>query len=378
MIAGNRLLVGLFAFAAWGQTSEKVFYFTHLDTPQALQEVTNMVRVVGDIRDLSPDAAKQSLTVKGTAEQIAAAGWLTAEMDKPAGATGPRDYPFNDARAPLARVVYLSHVDNPRDLQEIVNAMRSVVDIQRGVPMAQQKAIVMRGMPEQVKAAGWLIGVLDQPPGVQPGGAPPPDYRLPQEDWSYTRGAELVVRVAPLTTIDTPQAIQGMVNTVRSIVDMQRCFPLNARRVLVMRGNDEQMALAAWLLQQLDGPPGQGTSEVKMGGAGGQIAQVAFVNAATPQSLQETVNQIRTETKLVRVFPFPPQKAVAMRGTVDQLAQTERLLAYAVAGKPGISLPTPAERMPVVRAVLREAQKTEYTWSGLFTAIAGSAVFQAK
>jgi hypothetical protein len=204
--------------------------------------------------------------------------------------------------------------------------MRSVVDIQRGVPMAQQKAIVMRGMPEQVKAAGWLIGVLDQPPGVQPGGAPPPDYRLPQEDWSYTRGAELVVRVAPLTTIDTPQAIQGMVNTVRSIVDMQRCFPLNARRVLVMRGNDEQMALAAWLLQQLDGPAGQGTSEFKMGGAGGQIAQVAFVNAATPQSLQETVNQIRTETKLVRVFPFPPQKAVAMRGTVDQLAQAQQVI----------------------------------------------------
>jgi hypothetical protein len=326
MIAGNRLLVGLFAFAAWGQTSEKVFYFTHLDTPQALQEVTNMIRVVGDIRDLSPDVAKQSLTVKGTADQIAAVGWLTAEMDKPGGATGTRDYPFNDARAPLARVVYLSHVDNPRDLQEIVNAMRSVVDIQRGVPMAQQKAIVMRGMPEQVKAAGWLLGVLDQPAGAQPGGASPPDYRLPEEDWSYTRGAELVVRVAALAHIDTPQAIQETVNTVRSIIDMQRCFPLNARRVLVMRGNDDQMALAAWLLQQLDGPAGQGTSEFKMGGAAGQIAQVAYVNAGTRESLLGTVSAIRTETKMTIIFPFPPQMAVTMRGTADQLAQAQQVI----------------------------------------------------
>src|SRR5674476_1516519 len=130
MVAGNSLLVGLFAFAAWGQTSEKVFYFTHLDTPQAMQEVTNLMRVVGDIRDLSPDVAKRSLTVKGTADQIAAAGWLTAEMDKAGSATGTRDYPFNDPNAPLAQVVYLTHVDNPRDLQGIVNAIRSVVDIQ--------------------------------------------------------------------------------------------------------------------------------------------------------------------------------------------------------------------------------------------------------
>jgi hypothetical protein len=183
----------------------------------------------------------------------------------------------------------------------------------------------MRGMPEQVKAAGWLLGVLDQPAGAQPGGAPPPDYRLPEEDWSYTRGRELVVRVAPLTRIDTPQAIQETVATVRSIADIQRCFPLSERRLLVMRGNDDQMALAAWLLKQFDGPAGQGTSEFKMGGAG-QIAQVAFVNAATPQSLQETVNQIRTETKLVRVFPFPPQKAVAMCGTADQLAQAQQVI----------------------------------------------------
>jgi len=56
----------------------------------------------------------------------------------------------------------------------------------------------------------------------------------------------------------------------------------------------------------------------------------------------------------------------------------ERLLAYAVAGKPGISRPTPAERMPAVRAVLREAEMKHYTWSSLFAGIAGSALFQAE
>jgi hypothetical protein len=326
MAAGNSLLVGLFAFAAWGQTSEKVFYFTHLDTPQAMQEVTNLMRVVGDIRDLSPDVAKRSLTVKGTADQIAAAGWLTAEMDKAGSATGTRDYPFNDPNAPLAQVVYLTHVDNPRDLQEIVNGVRSVTDIQRCSPMNQQKAIVMRGSPEQVKAADWLLGVLDQPAGAPPGDAAAREYRLPDQDWNARGG--LVVRVAALTHLDTPEAIQEVINVTRSIADIQRFFPIMSRRFLIMRGSEEQMALVSWLLTEFDGPVGHGTKEFKVGGTGNQnqTVQVAYVNAGTAQSLRETVSQIQTETKMARVFPFPAQSAVAMRGTADQLARAQQVI----------------------------------------------------
>jgi phage host-nuclease inhibitor protein Gam len=324
MVAGKGLLLGLFAFAAWGQTSEKVFYFAHLNAPQAMQEVANVVRSVGDIRDVSPDVAQRSLTVKGTADQIAAAAWLTAELDKPGGATGTRDFPFNDARSPLAQVAYLRYVDTPQEMQEVVNAIRAMVDIQRFFPMNQQKAIVMRGTAEQVKAADWLLGVLDRPAGAQPDGTAPSDYRLPQEDWNARSG--LVVRVAFLTHLDTPQAVQEVTNVTRSIADIQRCFPVYSRRVLVMRGDDDRMALADWLLKQFDGPTGQGTKEFKMGGVGGQMVQVVFVNAATPQSLQETVNTIRTDTKMQRVYPFQTQKAVAMRGTADQLAQAQQAI----------------------------------------------------
>jgi hypothetical protein len=57
---------------------------------------------------------------------------------------------------------------------------------------------------------------------------------------------------------------------------------------------------------------------------------------------------------------------------------TERLLAYAVAGKPAISEGSPAERMPAVRAILLAAEPKQHTWSSLIAGIAGSAVFQAK
>src|SRR5258708_32570732 len=104
MVARNGMLVGLFTFAAWGQTLDKVLYFTHLDTPQAMQEVTNAVRSIGDIRDVSLDVVKRSLTVKGTADQIAMAGSLPAELHKTGSAPATRDWPCNDARAPLAQL----------------------------------------------------------------------------------------------------------------------------------------------------------------------------------------------------------------------------------------------------------------------------------
>ena len=202
MVARNGMLVGLFTVAAWGQTSDKVLYFTHLDTPQAMQEVTNVVRSIGDIRDVSLDVVKRSLTVKGTADQIARAGWLTTELDQTGSTPGTRDLPFNDAKAPLAQIVYLRHLDKPRDLQDIVNAGRSTLDMQRFFPMNQHKAIVMRGFPEQVKAANWLLGVLDQPAGAQAAGVPN-QYRLPATDWDILGGVVVQGRC------DTPRHTTG-------------------------------------------------------------------------------------------------------------------------------------------------------------------------
>ncbi len=57
---------------------------------------------------------------------------------------------------------------------------------------------------------------------------------------------------------------------------------------------------------------------------------------------------------------------------------TERLFAYSVAGKAGILEPTPAERMPLVRGVLRDAATKNYTWSSLLAGIGGSSIFQAE
>ena len=72
------------------------------------------------------------------------------------------------------------------------------------------------------------------------------------------------------------------------------------------------------------------------------------------------------------------RKALFERGDAFRTTITERLLEYAVNGRPGISKSTPPEDMPLVRAVLRGAEPENYRWSALIAGIAKSAPVQTK
>jgi hypothetical protein len=67
--------------------------------------------------------------------------------------------------------------------------------------------------------------------------------------------------------------------------------------------------------------------------------------------------------------PVELRTALLARSDAFLNTMTERLLAYSIDGKQGIGKPTPALRMPAVRAALREAEAQNYSWSSLIAAI---------
>src|ERR1035437_8507023 len=68
-----------------------------------------------------------------------------------------------DYEEQVAKVFYLSNVSTPQELQEIVNAVRSVADIQRFFPYNAQNAIIARGSADQVALAEKILHDLDKP-----------------------------------------------------------------------------------------------------------------------------------------------------------------------------------------------------------------------
>jgi hypothetical protein len=67
--------------------------------------------------------------------------------------------------------------------------------------------------------------------------------------------------------------------------------------------------------------------------------------------------------------PVELRRALLERRAAFLSTMTERLMAYSIGGKTAINERTPASRMPGVRAVVREAEAQNYSWSSLIAAI---------
>jgi hypothetical protein len=323
----------LFAWLAFGQPSappgtDKTFYLTHTDT-HGLQQIASVVRSIGDIRDVSVDEAKAAIAVHATAEQIAMAGWLAGELDQvPAAAahSARHEYPGTISGGEVMHVYFLTGPQTPGDLQEILNLTRSVADIQRLYPYFPLRAIAARGSPDQAALTDWMTSELNGPakPGTQ--------VSRPYTDPIHRRNE--VAQVFFLSNTQTPQAVQEIVNSTRSITDIQRVFPYHAARALAMRGPADQIAFADWLLKELDKPaalsnPDSSPHEYQVPATLGPgiVARVFYLSGPPrPQFLQDLVKAVRTATNLQRVYPIHQVNAVTLRGTGDQIARAEQVI----------------------------------------------------
>lgn len=68
-----------------------------------------------------------------------------------------------DYEEQVTRVFYLSNVNTPQEMQEIINAVRSMADLQRVMQYTTQYAIIARGEADKIALAAALIADLDKP-----------------------------------------------------------------------------------------------------------------------------------------------------------------------------------------------------------------------
>jgi general secretion pathway protein D len=67
-----------------------------------------------------------------------------------------------DLEQSVIKTFYLANLSQPTELQDVVNAMRQILEISRIQPLPSQGAIVVRGTPDQIALAHKLIGDLDK------------------------------------------------------------------------------------------------------------------------------------------------------------------------------------------------------------------------
>jgi hypothetical protein len=151
--------------AAQQPNQEQVLHFAHTQDARNAQEIATVIRTIPEIRDveLLDDKPPSTLTVTGTPEQIAVAGWLFAELDQSAPTPEMREYKLSGTRENVVRIYHVTNAQSLQEFQEIATAARNVGEIRRVITCNAPKQLVMRGTPDQAAFLDWLLPLMDKP-----------------------------------------------------------------------------------------------------------------------------------------------------------------------------------------------------------------------
>lgn len=135
----------------------QIFYLTHAQSAQQLQEIINTVRSLAEIPRLTAYNSSHAINLRATAEKAAAAAWMVGELDKPAPQTQAMDsYLMQGAADGVMRVFYLPSVPSG-DLQQLVTQIRSAAPVTRIVTNNAVSAVAIRGTAGQIAIAEQLV-----------------------------------------------------------------------------------------------------------------------------------------------------------------------------------------------------------------------------
>ena len=318
-----------FAFTALGQDSSKILYFHGGETERDIQQITTVIRAVADVPQSTPDTVQRTLTLRGTAAQVAAGEWLFDELDKSANNpleqqpadTAVHEYQLNSGPEGLIRVFYLKYAATLQDFQEAATLIRSIGQIRSAFTYSAPRALVVRGNTDQSAMAAWLVKTL--------GGAPQPVTSTLEFRVQGTN--DDVVRVLYLPNTRSLLAFQEVATLMRSIGDIRYLFTYNTPHALALRGTTAQASLAQWLAAELekpaDAPPNSANREFHLTGTAENVVHLFYLpQTETVARFQQIVASIRKSTQISRAFTYNEPRALAVRGTPDQIALATNLV----------------------------------------------------
>jgi hypothetical protein len=139
----------------------RVFYFTH-DEAGNYEHAANLIRTLADVQRIGWYYPRNAIVLRGTPAQVALTEWIFAEVDKivtpPVARTEAHEQPGSGGAVDAVRIFFFAHNESNRELDEIVNMIRSMTEVPRICSYPPRRAIALRGTPAQTALAEWLIG----------------------------------------------------------------------------------------------------------------------------------------------------------------------------------------------------------------------------
>lgn len=210
---------------------------------------------------------------------------------------------------------------------EAIVATLKVITGAAATPGQDARTVAVKGTPEQVGLAEWVVLQMDKPAGD--GGAGGAEYRTPGS-------ADDSTRIFPVAHAAGTRELAEISTVVRSALQIPKMFAVADAKSIVVRGTANQIAGTEWLLRKLDRPvstTGDTTGDGERfqdRGAEAPADMVAVFHLAgrsTDQSHTQAVSSIRTKLEARRAFSYMPTRAIVIHGTAEQLESAAAMVA---------------------------------------------------
>lgn len=145
---------------------------------------------------------------------------------------------------PLHVLLNDSHTEGAGNMEEIATMIR-VIAQGSGVDILvdpAQRTMRFNGTPDQIKLAQWMFPLLDAPNTAS----------TAKNEYVLQGGNDNIVHLYYVKTPASTQQFQELATAIRTVADIRRVFTCNAAKALAARGTPDQIALADWLVGELD------------------------------------------------------------------------------------------------------------------------------
>jgi hypothetical protein len=319
-----------------GQTgSTHVFRYLPTCTRQQTGEIANTITTITGMTTRD-DFAKGLLSVQGTPDQLKLGAWLFARLNKSAPvAADEAVHEYRLADGNVVRLFFLDRGQTVQELREFLSMLRSIADLPRAFTCNSIKAVALHGTSNRMALADWLVNELAKTKPALRQHSASRDYLLPA---ALSPGPnQNVMRIFYFANTPAILDFPEVAFLIQVLGDFQRVDRYDSLRALAVRGSSDQLALTEWLFNELDQPTHPNPSHKSdvytyrvADRENGVAVRVFYLpHIQNVEEFDRIAFKVRDEEKIRRVFTFTSQRAIAVRGTTDQMAATERLLAEA-------------------------------------------------
>jgi hypothetical protein len=206
-------------------------------------------------------------------------------------------------------------------LQEILTTLHTVVDVMKLSADTSVSTVTVTGTPGQIALSEWLIPKLDALSGTLP---------TPQK---YLVGGNNndIVEVFELKNSPSIYDLQEILTGLRTVAQIAKIYQVAAPRLMIMRADANHIAVADFLIPQLDQPAAMRTAPSIQSlqtpdGSGDTVIVYGLANTKTNLELQEILTNLRTVLNIQCLYQRTGPKLLSFRGNAVQVQTAEWLI----------------------------------------------------